>query len=133
MSNAITLGARPECVYLKSKLLGIVEGERKIYDEFGFPATVPSHTRAWPRIIDFTLTIPQWINVIEPYGYFDFLQMEEPAGHIKGSGSLQGECYKTIIPQKHSAKLLKDESYQMWMRTCWLDQLSHRYFAEQEK
>lgn len=98
MSTAIALGARPESVYRKSKLLGIVEGERKIYDEFGLPATVRSHTRAWPRIIDFTLTIPQWINVTEPYGYFDFLQMEEPAGHITGSGSLQEECGKIHIP-----------------------------------
>ncbi len=100
MSNAIALGARPEGVYLKSKQLGIVEGERKICDEFGFPATVSSHTRALRRIIDFALTSPQWINVIEPYGYFDFLQMEEPSGNITGSGSLQEEFCKIHIPPK---------------------------------
>jgi UDP-GlcNAc3NAcA epimerase len=94
MSIATVIGTRPETVDVKSKLLGIIEGVRQKYDKFAFPVIVPLHPGTWQRIIDFKLTIPQWINVIEPYGYLDFLQTEEPARRVITN---RGVCMRCIV------------------------------------
>lgn len=90
---------RQENVDVKSKLQGIFEGIREIYDEYAIPILFPVHPRTKQRIADFNLTIPQGLELIEPFGYLDFLQLEEHARLVMtDSGGLQEECCVMQVP-----------------------------------
>lgn len=90
---------RQENVDIKSKLQGIFEGVREVYDEYAFPILFPAHPRTRKRIVDFNLAIPQGLELVEPYGYLDFLQLEEHARLvITDSGGVQEECCVMQVP-----------------------------------
>jgi UDP-N-acetylglucosamine 2-epimerase (non-hydrolysing) len=90
---------RQENVDVKSKLQGIFEGVHEIFDEYALPVLFPVHPRTRQRITEFTLTIPKGLELIEPYGYLDFLQLEEQAKLVMtDSGGVQEECCIMQVP-----------------------------------
>jgi len=90
---------RQENVDIRSRLQGIFEGICKVYDEFALPVLFPVHPRTRKRIADFNLAIPQGLELVEPFGYLDFLQLEEHARLVMtDSGGLQEECCVMQVP-----------------------------------
>ncbi len=60
---------------------------------------ISNSSRTRKRIEDFKLKIPSGINVIEPIGYLDFLQLEANAKLIfTDSGGIQEEACILKVP-----------------------------------
>ena len=79
------------------KLRGIVEGLQRVSKNFGIPLLWPIHprTRSCLEKIDILELIQQdpLIKIIDPVGYFDFLQLEQNAKLIlTDSGGVQEEA-----------------------------------------
>jgi UDP-N-acetylglucosamine 2-epimerase (non-hydrolysing) len=90
---------RKENVDVRERLQGIFEGAGKIYDEFAIPVLFPVHPRTRQKIADFGLATPKGLELVEPYGYLDFLQLEEHARLVMtDSGGLQEECCIMQVP-----------------------------------
>ncbi len=90
---------RQENVDVRARLEGILEGIHRVYDEFGLPVLFPVHPRTRKKIADFGLAIPPGLEMVEPLGYLDFLQLEEHAGLVMtDSGGLQEECCVMQVP-----------------------------------
>ena len=74
----------------KEKLSAILEGLKRT----DFSIVLPMHPRTEKMIAAFQLQIPKNIQVIEPIGYLDMLQLEKNASTIlTDSGGVQKEAY----------------------------------------
>lgn len=90
---------RQENVDKKERLEKILCGMDLIYKKYGFTIVFPIHPRTKERISEFKLKIPNGIQLINPAGYLDFLQLEKNAIlALTDSGGVQEEACILKIP-----------------------------------
>lgn len=90
---------RQENVDVKERLKGILEGLRLLYCRFGLPIIYPIHPRAMKRIKEFGLEVPKGVELIEPLGFLEFLQLEANAKLVlTDSGGVQEETCILKVP-----------------------------------
>jgi UDP-N-acetylglucosamine 2-epimerase (non-hydrolysing) len=90
---------RQENVDKEKRLKGILEGLTQIYKKFNLSIIYPIHPRSRKMMRKFKLKIPKGINLIEPIGFLDFLQLEANAKLIlTDSGGVQEEACILRIP-----------------------------------
>ena len=90
---------RQENVDVKERLKGILEGLELVYQEFNLPIIYPVHPRARRRIEEFGLKVPKGVELIEPVGFLEFLQLEANALLIfTDSGGVQEESCILNVP-----------------------------------
>lgn len=90
---------RQENVDKKERLKGILEGLGLIYKKFNLPIIYPIHPRTKKMIVRFKLLIPRGVNLIEPVGFLDFLQLETSAKLVlTDSGGIQEEACILRVP-----------------------------------
>ncbi len=88
-----------ENVDVKSKLDGILRGLDSIHREFGKRILYPMHPRTRKMINRFGIKMPKSIDVIEPLGFLEFLQLEKNAALLlTDSGGLQEEGCILRVP-----------------------------------
>ena len=84
---------RQENVDVKDRLKSILEGLGLVYQEFNLPVIYPIHPRTKKRIKEFGLEVPRGVELIEPVGFLEFLQLEASAKLIlTDSGGVQEEA-----------------------------------------
>lgn len=89
---------RAENVDNKLRLEGILEGIEAVSKTADMPVVFPMHPRTRARLKEFGLD-PQGIEVIEPRGFLDFLQLESNARiAITDSGGVQEETCILGVP-----------------------------------
>lgn len=90
---------RQENVDKEEKLRDILEGLDLVYSKFNLPIIYPIHPRAKKMAKKFRLKIPKWLKLIEPIGFFDFLQLEANAKLVlTDSGGVQEETCILKVP-----------------------------------
>jgi UDP-N-acetylglucosamine 2-epimerase (non-hydrolysing) len=90
---------RQENVDVKERLNGILDGLVLVYHEFNFPIIYPIHPRTKKRIKEFGLEIPKGVELIEPLGFLEFLQLEANAKLVlTDSGGVQEETCILNVP-----------------------------------
>lgn len=90
---------RQENVDNKERLYNILKGLYRIYEHYSIPIVYPIHPRTKKMIKKFNLYIPKYIKIIEPVGFFDFLQLEKNASIIlTDSGGVQEEACILKVP-----------------------------------
>jgi UDP-N-acetylglucosamine 2-epimerase (non-hydrolysing) len=75
----IVTAHRQESVDVKEKLKGILDGLELVYKEFNLPIIYPVHPRTMKRLKEFGLEVPNEVELIEPLGFLEFLQLEANA------------------------------------------------------
>lgn len=84
---------RAENVDDRVRLAGILDGFRRVYEEFGMHVVFPAHPRTVKMISEFGFDVPSGTLMIEPLGYLEFLQLESSAKLVlSDSGGLQEEA-----------------------------------------
>ena len=84
---------RQENVDVKARLKGILDGLELVYQEFNFLILYPIHPRTMKMIREFGLKVPVGVELINPLGFLEFLQLEEHANLIlTDSGGIQMEA-----------------------------------------
>ncbi|MGA1873776.1 MAG: non-hydrolyzing UDP-N-acetylglucosamine 2-epimerase [Thermoplasmatota archaeon] len=82
---------RAENVDLKERFSGIIEGLRLINDEYELPVVYPIHPRA-RKFLELFRIDTTGINIIDPVGFLEFLQLESSARLVlTDSGGVQEE------------------------------------------
>ena len=90
---------RQENVDIKERLKGILEGLESVYNDFNLPIIYPIHPRTMNRIEEFGLEIPKGVELIEPLGFLEFLQLEANAKLVlTDSGGVQEETCILKVP-----------------------------------
>ncbi len=90
---------RQENVDFKENLKNLLVAFDRIYKKYKMPIVYPMHPRTKKMIESFKLKIPKTINVVEPVGFLDFLQLEANARLIlTDSGGVQEESCILKIP-----------------------------------
>ena len=90
---------RQENVDVKGKLRGILDGLELVYREFNYPIIYPIHPRTVKRIEEFGLETPEGVELIGPFGYLEFLQLEATAKLVlTDSGGVQEEACILKVP-----------------------------------
>jgi UDP-N-acetylglucosamine 2-epimerase (non-hydrolysing) len=90
---------RAENVDIEERLVGILTGLKLVSEHFNLPIIYPMHPRTMNNIKKFGLAIPKGVRVIEPLGYFEFLQLEAGAKLIiTDSGGMQEEACVLKVP-----------------------------------
>lgn len=90
---------RQENVDVKNRLKGILDGLELIYKEFSFSILFPIHPRTMKRIKDFGVDVPKGVELIEPLGFLEFLQLEANAKLVlTDSGGVQEETCILRVP-----------------------------------
>lgn len=89
---------RQENVDVKERLKGILKGLELIHQEFSMPVVFPIHPRTRRRIEEFGLSL-DGIEVINPLGFLEFLQLEANARLVlTDSGGVQEETCILKVP-----------------------------------
>ena len=89
---------RQENVDVKERLKGILKGLELIRQEFSMPVVFPMHPRTRRRIREFGLSL-DGIEVINPLGFLEFLQLEANARLVlTDSGGVQEETCILKVP-----------------------------------
>jgi len=89
---------RQENVDDKIRFSRIVEGLKKVYDEFNIPIVYPAHPRSLKRMKEFDLH-PNGIKIIDPINFSMFLQLEYNAKLVlTDSGGVQEEACILKVP-----------------------------------
>jgi len=84
---------RQENTDTQERLDNILKGLGKLYDEFKLPIIFPIHPRTKKNLETFGFILPKGIELIEPLGYLEFLQLEKNAKLIlTDSGGVQEEA-----------------------------------------
>ena len=82
---------RAENVDVRERLMGILDGLKIIGAKYNLPVIFPMHPRTVKMVNEFGLSL-DGITVTKPFGYLEFLQLEENARLIlTDSGGLQEE------------------------------------------
>jgi len=90
---------RQENVDVKEKLQNILGGFRFVCHEFDLPIIYPIHPRTMKRIKEFELEVPKGVELIEPIGFLEFLQLEAHASLVlTDSGGVQEETCILKVP-----------------------------------
>jgi UDP-N-acetylglucosamine 2-epimerase (non-hydrolysing) len=90
---------RAENVDREKRLEGILEGLGLVAEHFKTPIVYPIHPRTVNNIKKFDLKVPKGVELIEPLGYLEFLQLQSKAKLIiTDSGGLQEEACILKIP-----------------------------------
>ncbi len=90
---------RQENVDAKNRLNGILDGLVLVYHEFNIPIIYPIHPRTKKRIKEFGLEVPNGVELIEPLGFLEFLQLEANAKLVlTDSGGVQEETCILKVP-----------------------------------
>jgi UDP-N-acetylglucosamine 2-epimerase (non-hydrolysing) len=90
---------RAENVDIEERLAGILAGLKLVSEHFNLPIIYPMHPRTMNNIKKFGLAVPEKVRVVEPLGYFEFLQLEANAKLIiTDSGGVQEEACILKIP-----------------------------------
>jgi len=90
---------RQENVDVKERLKGILEGLELVYNKFDLSIIYPIHPRTRKRIKEFGLEVPKGIELIEPLGFLEFLQLEANAKLVlTDSGGVQEETCILRVP-----------------------------------
>jgi UDP-N-acetylglucosamine 2-epimerase (non-hydrolysing) len=90
---------RHENVDIKERLKGILDGLESVYREFNFLIIYPVHPRTKKRIREFGLEVPKGVELIEPLGFLEFLQLEANAKLVlTDSGGVQEETCILKVP-----------------------------------
>ena len=90
---------RQENVDVKNRLQGILRGLELVHREYHVPLVYPIHPRTKERIEGFGLEVPVGIQLIEPLGFLDFLQLETHAVLVlTDSGGVQEETCILRVP-----------------------------------
>ncbi|MCX6710093.1 MAG: UDP-N-acetylglucosamine 2-epimerase (non-hydrolyzing) [Candidatus Woesearchaeota archaeon] len=90
---------RQENVEDKTRLEGILNGIKMLYDKFGLQIIYPLHPRTKKKIEEFNLSIPKEIIIAEPLGFLEFLRLESDSALIlTDSGGLQEEACILKVP-----------------------------------
>lgn len=90
---------RQENVDEKERLKGILDGLELVYRKFNYPIIYPVHPRTKKRIKEFGLEIPDGVELIEPIGFLECLQLETNAKLVlTDSGGVQEETCILKVP-----------------------------------
>lgn len=90
---------RQENVDKQERLAGILKGLGLICENFNLPVVYPIHPRTKKMIERFNLDIPVGINLIDPVGFLEFLQLESGAKLVlTDSGGVQEETCVLGVP-----------------------------------
>jgi UDP-N-acetylglucosamine 2-epimerase (non-hydrolysing) len=90
---------RQENVDAKDRLKDILEGLESVYTDFNLPILYPIHPRTMKKIREFGLEIPEGVELIEPLGFLEFLQLEANAKLVlTDSGGVQEETCILRVP-----------------------------------
>ena len=90
---------RQENVDIKERLKGILDGLELVYHKFNIPIIYPIHPRTMKRIKEFRLEVPKGVELIEPLGFLEFLQLEANAKLVlTDSGGVQEESCILKVP-----------------------------------
>jgi UDP-N-acetylglucosamine 2-epimerase (non-hydrolysing) len=90
---------RQENVDNKERLRGILDGLELVYHKFSLPIIYPIHPRTMKRIEEFNLKVPKGVELIEPFGFLEFLQLEANAKLVlTDSGGVQEETCILKVP-----------------------------------
>ena len=90
---------RQENVDIKERLKGIFNGFKLLYYNFNIPIIYPIHPRTMKRLREFGLKVPEGVELIEPVGFLEFLQLEANAKLIlTDSGGIQEESCILKVP-----------------------------------
>lgn len=90
---------RQENVDAKDRLKGILDGLVLVYHKFNIPMIYPIHPRTKKRIKEFGLEVPKGVELIEPLGFLEFLQLEANAKLVlTDSGGVQEETCILRVP-----------------------------------
>jgi UDP-N-acetylglucosamine 2-epimerase (non-hydrolysing) len=77
---------------IKKRLNDILDGLESVYREFNLPIMYPIHPRTMKKVREFGLEVPNGIELIEPLGFLEFLQLEANAKLVlTDSGGVQEE------------------------------------------
>lgn len=86
---------RAENVDVKERLQEIFLGVK----DLNMPIVYPVHPRTKQKIEQFQIVIPENVAMVEPMGFFDFLNLEENANiALTDSGTVQEECCLFHVP-----------------------------------
>ena len=90
---------RQENVDNKERLKGILDGLELVYNKFNYPIIYPVHPRTKKKISEFGLEVPKGVELIEPLGFLEFLQLEANAKLVlTDSGGVQEETCILKVP-----------------------------------
>ncbi len=90
---------RSENVDKKEKLEGILKGIELVSNRFKRSVIFPIHPRTKNKIIEFGISLPRGVSLMEPVGFLEFLQLEKNAKLIlTDSGGVQEEAFIFGIP-----------------------------------
>ncbi len=90
---------RPANVDDPAVLSNILEGINAVIDAYTLPVIFPVHPRTRQRIEDFGVPLSNKIQLIEPQGYLDFLNLQAGASLIMtDSGGIQEEACILHVP-----------------------------------
>ncbi|MCK5611941.1 UDP-N-acetylglucosamine 2-epimerase (non-hydrolyzing) [Candidatus Pacearchaeota archaeon] len=99
MNYFLVTAHRQENVDFVERLLGILDGLDKVYGKFQLPIIYPIHPRSKKMIDQFKLVVPTGVQLIEPLGFLEFLQLEANAKLvITDSGGVQEETCILKVP-----------------------------------
>lgn len=89
---------RQENVDDETRFSRIIEGLKRVIDEFGAPIIYPIHPRSIKQMKKFNLH-PKWIRTIDPVNFSTFLQLENHAKLVlTDSGGVQEETCILKVP-----------------------------------
>ena len=90
---------RQENVDVKNRLKSILDGLELVHHEFNLPLIYPIHPRTMKRLKEFGLEVPEGVELIEPPGFLEFLQLEAHAKLVlTDSGGVQEETCILRVP-----------------------------------
>ena len=91
---------RAENVDIESRLRKFASALLQIGKKYGLPIIVSTHPRTRSRLEAFGINLAdQAIRFMEPFGFFDFIALEQQAGCVlSDSGTVQEECCIFKVP-----------------------------------
>jgi UDP-N-acetylglucosamine 2-epimerase (non-hydrolysing) len=91
---------RAENVDSPERLKGLAEGLQRLQAEYAMPVIISTHPRTQVRMKSFGVKIDnQHIRFLEPFGFFDFIALEQNAFCVlSDSGTVQEECCIFKVP-----------------------------------
>jgi len=84
---------RPENVDDCSRYTRLLDGVARTAEWYDMPVIYPTHPRASKMMVEFDISVPQQIRLVEPQDFLDFLHLESTARLVfTDSGGVQEEC-----------------------------------------